>query len=953
MSFLSLSFASPLLLLGLLALPLIWWLNRLTPPKPVQEPFPPLSILMQVLKKEDTPTKSPWWLTLLRLILCAFIIIALAEPVLNPRKDRLASSNPLVLILDNSWASATNWQLYLDTANGLIDEAEAKNIPVLVTRTALSANDLRLGTIAEARKIIASIEPEPLEPFQTDIITPIKTALSGQSIGTIALITNDIQSDNTSSALEALLTLAPESLSIFTANNDELAAITSVENLSSSIAVSIERLKSDQATEIEIIGYDFQLRPLFDKTIELTVGENSAAPEIDVPFELLNDIMRISLRDNQHAGASYLLDDSFRRRRIAIFSGETLDIVNPLLSAPHYIRKATSPYVDILDLKNISLSSDITPLLDQNPSAIILSNVGTLSENIIDELSTWVNDGGTLIRFAGAKLAATTDDNMIDTLLPVTLRQGERQLGGSLSWSEPKPMAGFTSQSPFFGIEISDEVKINRQVLAEPSLELADQTWASLDDGTPLVTAKQSGLGRIVLFHISAETTWSNLPLSGIFSQMLRRIISLTRASNSASNSTSSSAQSNAFLPAFKSLSAKGGLINANGDVSPLEILPTGAAVLTPTTRPGLFGTEDGWVAVNLLKPERTLTPFEAPTNAEKLATDISNYKLENNSTTILKPWLFIGAFILLILDAIIIMYMSGLFGRNGLSRTLKLGATSSAVMLAGTLAMSIIHINPTQAQDIQLGDAEIISRLEKTHLAYVVTGDQRLDRVSKLGLDGLSFYLRTRTALEPGTPVGLNLEQDDLSFYPIIYWPMSENAPIPSEKAIANIANFMTSGGTVLFDTRDEFAEFGSSSNTSPRTLKLRAILSGLDIPPLEPVPQSHVLTKSFYLLDNFPGRYATGTLWVEAQRPNQDEDNRIVNAGDGVSPIMITSNDFAAAWAINASRQHIFPTVPQSERQRVLAYRTGINIIMYMLTGNYKADQVHFPALLERLGQ
>jgi hypothetical protein len=949
MSFLSLSFASPLLLLGLLALPLIWWLNRLTPPKPVEEPFPPLSILRQVLKKEDTPAKSPWWLTLLRLILCAFIIIALAEPILNPRKERLTSSNPLVLILDNSWATATNWDLYLDTANGLIDEAEAKNIPVLVTRTALSSNDLRLGTIAEARKIIASIEPEPLKPFQTDIITPIKTALSGQSIGTIALITNDVQSDNTSSALEALLTLAPESLSIFTANNDELAAITSVENLSSSIAVSIERLNSDHLAEIEIIGYDFQSRPLFDKTIELQAGENSANPEIDVPFELLNDIMRISLRDNQHAGASYLLDDSFRRRRIAIFSGETLDIVNPLLSAPHYIRKATSPYVDILDLKNVSLSGDITPLLDQNPSAIILSNVGTLTENIINELSVWVNEGGTLIRFAGAKLAATTDNNTIDTLLPVTLRQGERQLGGSLSWSEPKPMASFTAQSPFFGIEISDEVKINRQVLAEPSLELADQTWASLDDGTPLVTAKQSGLGRIVLFHISAETTWSNLPLSGNFSQMLRRIISLTRASNS----TSSSAQSNAFLPAFKSLSAKGGLINASGDVSPLEILPTGEAVITPTTSPGLFGTEDGWIAVNLLKPERTLSPFEAPLNADDLTTGISNYKLDNNSTTILKPWLFIGAFILLILDAIIIMYMSGLFSRNGMSRTLKMGTAKSVILLAGTLLILTSPINPTLAQDIQLGDSEIISRLDKTHLAYVVTGNQRLDRVSRLGLDGLSFYLRTRTALEPGAPVGLNLEQDDLSFYPIIYWPMSENAPIPSEKAIANIANFMTSGGTVLFDTRDEFAEFGSTSNTSPRTLKLRAILSGLDIPPLEPVPQSHVLTKSFYLLDNFPGRYATGTLWVEAQRPNQDEANRIVNAGDGVSPIMITSNDFAAAWAINASRQHIFPTVPQSERQRVLAYRTGINIIMYMLTGNYKADQVHFPALLERLGQ
>ena len=73
MSWLPLSFGLPAVLWGLLALPVIWWLLRLTPPKPRTEVFPPLRILAEVLKREETPHRSPWWLTLLRLVLAAAV----------------------------------------------------------------------------------------------------------------------------------------------------------------------------------------------------------------------------------------------------------------------------------------------------------------------------------------------------------------------------------------------------------------------------------------------------------------------------------------------------------------------------------------------------------------------------------------------------------------------------------------------------------------------------------------------------------------------------------------------------------------------------------------------------------------------------------------------------------------------------------------------------------------
>jgi len=118
--------------------------------------------------------------------------------------------------------------------------------------------------------------------------------------------------------------------------------------------------------------------------------------------------------------------------------------------------------------------------------------------------------------------------------------------------------------------------------------------------------------------------------------------------------------------------------------------------------------------------------------------------------------------------------------------------------------------------------------------------------------------------------------------------------------------------------------------------------------------VPRNHVLTKTFYLMEKFPGRYDNGDTWVEAMpAESADETDRPARAGDGVSPIIITSNDLAGAWAVRPDGQYMLPVTGGDPRQREFAYRAGANIVMYTLTGNYKADQVHAPALIERLGQ
>ena len=234
-----------------------------------------------------------------------------------------------------------------------------------------------------------------------------------------------------------------------------------------------------------------------------------------------------------------------------------------------------------------------------------------------------------------------------------------------------------------------------------------------------------------------------------------------------------------------------------------------------------------------------------------------------------------------------------------------------------------------------------------------MLTGDARVDRTSSLGMSGLTRFLTYRTSLEPGDPIAVDLEADNLSLYSMLYWPISADADAPSTEAIARVDTFMKNGGTVLFDTRDALAGLNANGAVSPETARLRAILAELDIPALEPVPSDHVLTKAFYILSNFPGRYNGSPLWVEAAAETDSPDNRPARAGDGVSSIIITGNDLAGAWAIDEDNIPVFPTVPPDPVQREHAFRAGVNIMMYMLTGNYKADQVHIPALLERLGQ
>ncbi|MGN6470753.1 MAG: DUF4159 domain-containing protein, partial [Rhizobiaceae bacterium] len=593
--------------------------------------------------------------------------------------------------------------------------------------------------------------------------------------------------------------------------------------------------------------------------------------------------------------------------------------------------------------KEQDLAKSIPALIDQKPAVIVMADVGTLPPTARRKLIDWLKGGGTLVRFAGPRLAAVTEND--EELLPVPLRLGERSLGGALSWTKPQPVAKFPSIGPFSDLSAPQDVTVNRQVLAEPTPDLADHTWASLADGTPLVTGATRGKGTLVLFHVSPEATWSNLPISGSFVEMLHRIVSLSRNQGSTANAGGETAQG--ALPPYRMIAADGTLAPPPPDARPLE-RSSAAAPVTIENPPGLYGGEDGVVAHNLLPADATLVPLKRP----ETSVPVTELRYALDRSQALKGSFLAAALLLMILDALAVLWLGGLFSR----RPRRYGTSSAAASLAAlAIAGGMLLAVPGHvfADDSKPGDQAAIEAISKTRIAYVITGDKEIDDISRAGILGLSRFLVEKTALEPGDPAGVDIAKDELAFYPLIYWPIDAKAPMPSEDAIARIDAYMKQGGTVLFDTRDQFTNGLDPNSISPATERLRDILSNLNVPPLEPVPPDHVLTKSFYLLPEFPGRYDGGPLWVEASAGAKSSADRPVRTGDGVSPILITGNDFAGAWAIDDNGNPLLPTVPDDPMQRVYAYRAGVNIMMYMLTGNYKSDQVHVPALLERLGQ
>lgn len=945
-------FQNALALWALLLLPVIWWLLRMTPPRPERISFPPIRLLLGLIAREETPHKTPWWLIVLRVLLVACIILAIARPVIQEGPAATHGEGPLLVVLDDGWAAAKGWPERMAALSGALDAAERADQPVMLATTTARRNPALIEpkAAADARTRASALVPRALEPERLALADRLDPALGSLDALDVLWLADGLDYGDGQAFAERLADLAGGNAAVravVTPPGRTGLMIGHPSAEEGGLSLPLARAGSGAAETRTVTALAINGRSLAETTATFPPGETTVRADIALPLALRNEIARMEIAGERTAGAVYLLDDRWRRKTVGLASGGSLEREQPLLAPLYYVRRALEPYAELKTARPDGASSGIAGLVQSGLSMLVLADIGQLAPADLEAVANWISKGGVLVRFAGPRLAGGHDD-----LVPVELRRGGRALGGALTWEEPQPVAPFDEASPFSGLELSDRISVKRQVLAEPNAELSRKVWARLADGTPLVTAEQNGEGLVILFHVTANADWSNLPLSGLFVEMLRRI--LDRAQGAGAQgltdppgtpaSAAAQADGAAFTP-IRALNGYGEMVDPPADAQPIPANALAEARPSPRHPAGLYRRAGVTRAINLAPPEPALAPLSGLADGI-MVTGYAPARI----LSLIGP-LLIAALILFLIDALAVQAMSGTL-RQLRSRAAR---TASAGLVAA-LALGLLP-HPLHAQDQAAPDAQALSDADRfalmatlqTRLAYVETGDRQVDTVSRSGLTGLTDALIERTAVEPAAPVGIDIERDEIVFFPLLYWPVTPDAPALSPEARAKVDTYLKNGGTILFDTRDHQMDIpGLSAETNANTGALQRILSGLDIPPLREVPPDHVLTKAFYLLQSFPGRWDGGPLWVEAGDGGAGGGNR-----DGVSSIIIGSNDYAGAWATDTLGAPMFPAVPGGARQRELAYRTGINVVMYTLTGNYKADQVHVPALLERLGQ
>ena len=889
-------FAFPWVLLALAGLPLLWWLLRVTPPAPRTETFPALRFLLNLRATEETPSHTPWWLLALRLAAAALVIVALAHPVLDAG-TALPGEGPVLLTIDNGWASAPGWAKRIGTAGALLDRAErsGRKVALLVTATDEAGNSPAITApmpVPDLRARLAALHPEP---WPVDRLASANALRGWRQTGATTIYIGDgLAGDGFPAFAEALA--ASGAVTQICCDTTPIRALAPPDSEADRLVARLSQTPQPIATQVGVFAQSGDGRTLARATLAIPAGETTGRAAIVLPSELRNTLTKLVLDGPPSAGSTVLLDERWRRRPVGLLAGDEATPDAPFAGELFYLNRALSPYGEVR-------TGDAKTLLDRQLAVAILADRPLPDGEERDAWAAWVKKGGLLIRFAGPRMAAAEDP---DDLLPVRLLGGDRQLGGALSWSQPAGLAPFAPDSPFAGLTVPEEVKIERQVLAEPGIGLPEHTWATLTDGTPLVTQAPLGAGRVVLFHATANADWSNLPLSGLFVDMMRRLTAL-----SAGVATGSDAR---VLAPAETLNGFGATVAPPQSATGLA---ANAFAITPVSAlhpPGLYGPESGRQALNL--GANLGTPIAAPPIAGAHQEPLTDAPPEKP----LGPALIVAAFLLLLADTAVSLVLRGLW-RSRVS-------TAALILL-------ILMAAPVQALETVANPALA------TRLGYIATGDAQIDGTARSGLGGLSDFVNRRTSATLAQPDAVEPGVTDLSFYPLLYWPIVASAPLLAPAQIAALNAYMSRGGIILIDTRGS----GSGAGFAPGTENtFRRIAQGLTIPALAPLTTDHVLSRSFYLLTDFPGRFTGEPVW--AQR-DQDRTN------DSVSPVIIGGNDWAAAWAVDSAGRNPFAVIPGGQRQRTMAYRFGLNLVMYALTGNYKGDQVHIPAILQRLGQ
>ncbi len=903
----ALAFLFPWLLAGLVLLPGLWWLLRVTPPRPRIVRFPAFFLLQGLGTTQRAPAKTPWWLLVLRCLLVAAFIFALAEPIVRTDDSIPGDSAPVIIAIDNGYAAAVQWDVRQERITEMLTRLGRDNRAVYVLPLAAAADQplpqlYGAMTAAEATAIVRDMQPQPW-PADHKAAAEALGVLTPDTAGH-AVFFSDGTSRSALDTQELVAGLDRVSAAV------EIVADTKINrpfllrragDTPGETSFEIERLTAQpQAQTMTLVAMTETGALLDELRFSFPAGKKTVEVEWPLDEDLRTKIARVMLREPQMAGSVHLTDAQWRQRPVGVLAETAQKDNASFLNEVYYLRRA-------LETDSTLQVDTLEALLTIDRAVIIWPDSAPLTAVERVRLLEWLEQGGSLIRFAGPALAANPED----ALLPVRLLQGQRALEGSITWEKPLHLGPVAETSPFFGLATPEDVTVTRQVLAVPEPDTFARTWLQLVDGTPLITGGAVGEGSLTLIHTTAGPEWSNFAYSGLYVDALRRLVALSRGVTDY--------QGKLVLPPVAVMDGYGrlappaagslaGVVDTRADFTP-----------GPRTPPGIYGDGQQFSAYTLGGSLSGL--YALPSLSGNITR--STYDLQGGES--FKNDLLKAAIVLLLLDVLATLWL-----RGALPIARRMAAVGVAFLLLTT--------SPAMADE----PPDDAARSSQIYLAYVETGDAVLDEVSRRGLEALARVVSLRTSIRVSGVEGVDPEVDPLHFYPFLYWPMTEAQRGLSLTAAEALQNYSARGGMIVFDTRD--LQFGDIGGQKLGETRLRDLTQSLQVPVLTPVASGHILTKSFYLLDSFPGAYAGGQVWVEKE-PNPNY--------DGVTSVVIGGNHWAAAWSDDARDRARYPVTPGGEQQREMAYRFGVNLVMVALAGNYKADQVHVPFILERMGQ
>ena len=606
---------------------------------------------------------------------------------------------------------------------------------------------------------------------------------------------------------------------------------------------------------------------------------------IEIPQNILRLVQYIKIDGQNNAAANYIID-AFNRRPL-VFAPKPIASDHPLLSDAHFISSAMET---IGDVKYYDGKFD----LKHAPNAIIFGDTENFDENDTNILTQYLKNGGTIIRFLGPKSLSKEESPFFTA--PINLDPHVLSTGFAV---ENITIAQLPKNSIFSDIILPPKINIGQSILFKSSNNDA-KSLINLSDGAPLLSMREIGAGKLYMFHTSAAPIWSDIGLSNLQLAFLKRIVLQTSAKSIPANTL----EANIILRPSIIIDANGQLTKTISGIKPFITPITTQTKVDNDHAAGIYEGNGASLVINAGTNIKELKPQNFPKHQD--------FKSDNKFFA-LYSYLLVFGFLLFLIDNIILNLPKLNFKK--------------AISIISALFLCVIFLpHETRAQE----------NSDDIKLTYIITQDNITNEQAKSGLAGISQILRRRTNIEPSGIIGLDPSKDELSKHPIIYWLLPKTSQSLPAEAIQNLNKYMQNGGILFIDTR------GLSMEPNRAQDILKTAVNGLKIPPLEKVPPEHVLKKTFYILQNFPGFYSNSSLWVQSAATTN------YSANDGVSPIIISNGDMARAWAQRTTETG-FDAINEDFAHE-LSLRVGINIYLYALTGQYKADQVHVRSLLER---